>query len=268
MFKLGKLLVLLQLLPFCLSAQGQELPYKVKAKTDIPITVGAIGLNVLGTYLILNEEKLTEADLAKLRKDQVNRFDRFAAGNFDPDAKQISDFPFYGSFVLPLALLFDKDVQDNAPQVYLLYAETMSITGAMFSLTAGLTKRKRPNVYATHAPLEERLHKYATNSLYSGHTAATASATFFAAKVFHDFNPDSPARVYVWVAAALLPATVGYLRLKAGKHFLSDNIIGYTLGAATGILVPELHKKQDQLGLYIHPVSGPYQGLALTYLIK
>ena len=65
---------------------------------------------------------------------------------------------------------------------------------------------------------------------------------FFAAKVFNDFNPESPLVPYIWGVSAAIPALVGYYRIVAGKHFLSDVLLGYTLGAAAGILVPELHK--------------------------
>jgi membrane-associated phospholipid phosphatase len=117
--------------------------------------------------------------------------------------------------------------------------------------------------------LEERLHKYAENSFFAGHTAATASVAFFTAKVFHDLHPGSPWRPVVWGAAAAVPATVGYLRLRAGKHFLSDNIVGYAVGATIGILVPELHKRNQQTGWKLTPtaeqLAGEYmQGIGLT----
>ncbi|MCC9168171.1 phosphatase PAP2 family protein [Pontibacter harenae] len=259
--------ILAFLLAFILATQVAEAqpPYKINWLEDGAITAGGIGGAVLGSSLLTNKERLTETDLQNLNSKDVNRFDRFAAGNYSAAAERASDIPFYGSFAVPLFLLLDKKVVGNAPEVYLLFAQTMSITGAMYSLTAGLTERKRPNVYAVDAPLEARLHKYATNSFYGGHTAATASATFFAAKVFHDFNPDSPARYYVWAAAAAVPATVGYLRLRAGKHFLSDNIIGYTIGAATGILVPQLHKKKEGSSVNIMPFATPtYHGAVLS----
>ena len=40
----------------------------------------------------------------------------------------------------------------------------------------------------------------------------------------------------------MLPAVTGYLRFKAGKHFPTDIIVGYGVGATIGYLVPELHK--------------------------
>jgi hypothetical protein len=259
--------ILFMYLGLLLPCQAQVVaPYKTNWVKDGAITAGGIGMTVVGSAILLNKERLTEEDLLHVDRRQVNKFDRFAAGNYNASAQKISDYPFYGSFIAPLLLLLDDDVKQQAPQVFLLYAQTMSITGGLFSMSAGLTERKRPNVYATDAPLEERLHKYATNSFFAGHTAATASASFFAAKVFHDFNPDSPARHFVWAGAVITPAVVGYLRMEAGKHFLSDIIIGYALGASVGILVPQLHKKSNNSGFSLVPIkTSTHEGAAITY---
>ena len=66
------------------------------------------------------------------------------------------------------------------------------------------------------------------------------------------------------VLAAAVPAVVGYNRLKAGKHFLSDNLIGYLVGSSVGILVPQLHKK-GMKGVSVVPIMGPYNGMAATF---
>lgn len=274
MRRLAKLFLPLQLLLFSLApitgkGQGKEPLYHTDLVKDGLITAGGIGMAVGGSLLLVNKTRLTEQDLQGVDKSQVNGFDRFAAGNYSKSAQNASDIPFYTSFALPLLFLADKEALPHAKDIYFLYAETVSLAGGLYALTAGLTNRKRPNVYATHAPLEERLHKYATNSFFAGHTAATASATFFTAKVFHDLHPDSPWKPVMWGAAAAVPATVGYLRLKAGKHFLSDNIIGFTVGAGIGILVPELHKTDRTLGWRLAPsaefMAGELvQGVALT----
>ncbi len=223
---------------------------------------------VTGSLLMLNKPQITAADLQKLDKRQVNRFDRFAAGNYSKSAQNLSDIPFYTSFALPLVFLSDAKARSQAPQIYFLYAEAISLTGGLYALTAGLVNRTRPNVYGVDNPAEERLHKYANNSFFGGHAAATATATFFTAKVFHDLYPDSPWRPVVWGTAAAVPATVAYLRLKAGKHFLSDNLLGYGIGATIGILVPELHKNHHQRAWHLLPsteqAAGSYfSGLAL-----
>ncbi|RNI26186.1 phosphatase PAP2 family protein [Rufibacter latericius] len=263
------LVALWQLAGTPVQAQSPERLYHTDLLRDGLITAGGVTMAVTGSTLLTNKRQLTEEDLMSLDKSQVNKFDRWAAGNYSKKAKDASDVFFYTSYGLPLLFLADKSATPHARDIYFLYAETISLAGGLYALTAGLTNRKRPNVYATHAPLEERLHKYAENSFFAGHTAATASVTFFTAKVFHDLHPGSPWRPVVWGAAAAFPATVGYLRLRAGKHFLSDNIVGYTVGAAIGILVPELHKKNREMGWRVVPASeqlpGEFlQGVALT----
>ncbi|RIJ36708.1 phosphatase PAP2 family protein [Pontibacter oryzae] len=257
-------LLALILLPSIVNGQTATSPYKTDWLRDGSIAAGGIGATVIGNILIEKKTRLTEADLSQLNVNDVNSFDRFSAGNYSANAETVSDYPFYGSFLAPLLLLLDDDIKQNAPQVYLLYGQTLSIAGGLYSMTAGTSSRKRPYVYTSDASLELRTDKQATNSFYAGHTAATAAATFFLAKVYHDFNPDSPARPYIWAAAATVPAVVGYLRLRAGKHFLSDNIVGYAIGTGIGILVPELHRRGSPITL-IPERTTMYDGLAVVY---
>lgn len=269
----NKILLLFTLFQFSFSAYSQtDSPYKTSTKVDLPVTVAGVGLSGLGVYFISQKESIPEAQAIILSrsKDEVNAFDRFSAGYGSMSAKKTSDIPFYGSFVAPLFLLFNDGVYQNAPQVFLLYGETMAVTGTLFAMTAGLVNRKRPLVYGTEASLKDRTSKNARNAFFAGHVAATGSATFFLAKVFNDFNPDSPARPYIWGAAAAIPAYVGYLRIKAGKHFLSDVITGYAVGATVGILVPHLHKKGNNSGFSFEPATIPVMdkisnGVALNY---
>lgn len=243
-------------------------PYTTRTRVDLPVTLGGMALSSFGLYLISNKDGISDAEALQLNKADVNSFDRFSAGNYDEDAKKLSDKFFYSSFAGPLLFLLDGKTRSKAGQIGALYVQTMAVTGTLFTMAAGNVYRMRPLAYGgDQVPMGDKTSKNATNSFFAGHTAATASATFFAAKVFHDFNPDSPARPFVWAAAAAVPATVGYLRLKAGKHFLSDNLLGYAIGAGTGILVPQLHKKTNALGLQITPYSNPVEGkgVALNY---
>jgi membrane-associated PAP2 superfamily phosphatase len=165
-----------------------------------------------------------------------------------------------------LMALINKNERHKIGQVLVLYTETMAITGALFTMTTGNIYRSRPYVYNTTLSESMRKDKNAQRAFFAGHTAATAAATFFTAKVFQDFNPDSKAVPYVWVAAASVPALVGYLRYKAGMHFLSDNLLGYAIGAGAGILVPQLHKSKKLQNVSFSPTFGNgSRGLAMTY---
>jgi membrane-associated phospholipid phosphatase len=73
----------------------------------------------------------------------------------------------------------------------------------------------------------------------------------------------------VWVVAAAIPAAVGYMRYQAGMHFLSDNLLGYALGAASGILIPQWHKSKRHNNVSFSPLIGKdYKGVSFVYNIK
>jgi membrane-associated phospholipid phosphatase len=257
-----------------LSSYAEEVkrpsPYRTTLKKDGPIIVGLLGLNFLGVKLIANKKELTPEQLATKTRDKVPFFDRGNVGYFDESIDKASYVPFYASFAWPVVMMLaDGDQTRNIGQVLTLYIETMAVTGAMFSITAGAINRSRPLVYGTETPMQRRISNNSQRSFYAGHTAATAASTFFTAKVFSDMNPDSKLKPYIWVVAAAVPALVGYQRYKSGQHFLSDNLLGYGLGAATGILIPHWHKVKKNDNLSIMPGFGPnYQGVAVVYKIK
>ena len=216
--------------------------------------------------VFLNEESLQK------EIDKINFLDQWVAGKHNEDANAISDIPFALSFAAPFALLFDDEINDHTGQYIGLYIESLATTAALYTITAGLVDRSRPYVYDNSGDTGEdrRFKNNGQRSFYSGHVAATATATFFAAKAFSDFNPDANGKVFVWAGAATLPAAVGVLRMEAGQHFLTDVLLGYVLGAGTGILVPELHKKKVE-NIDIYPSSGTsfngdsYNGMAFRY---
>lgn len=260
---------LLAVLISCTAFAQNDSPYETSLKVDAPIILGSLGLGYLGVQMIKNKEGLTAAEALAKSPEDVNGFDRFSAGNFSEKADKDSYVPFYASFVAPVVMLLNKNESKKAGQIMVLFTESMAITGAMFSLTAGAVQNSRPLVYGSAAPLEKRMDSDSQRSFFAGHTAATATATFFLAKVFQDFNPDSKAKPYVWAAAALVPASVGYLRLRAGQHFLSDNLIGYALGAGVGVLVPHLHKKGSKNNFSLSPSMNPnYKGASMVYTLN
>ena len=240
-------------------------PYELNWAVDGPYLGTSIGLNVLGFRLIQEKDALTMDELENLSREDVFILDRWAAGNVSPDADELSYIPFYGSFAMPLLFLLSENERNHAGQISVLFVESMATAGALFTISAGAIHRSRPLVYNEDLPLEERLENDAQRSFFAGHVAATGAATFFFAKVFNDFNPDSWAGPYIWAAAAVIPAWVAYLRIESGKHFLTDTMLGYGVGALSGILIPELHKKGNE-NLSVNPSFGKYhKGISINY---
>lgn len=242
------------LFAFNIQAQESSSPYKTEFWKDGSWIAGTTALNVLGVMSIQNKEDLSLTELENLDRNDIWKIDRAAAGNYSPNADELSYIPFYASFASPLLFLLGEDERHNFGQISVMFVETMATTGALFTITAGNVQKSRPLVYNESLSEGDRRDSDAQRSFFAGHTAATAAATFFSAKVFQDFNPDSPAVPFVWAGAVAVPAYVGYLRTKAGKHFLTDNLIGFGIGAACGILVPELHKIGNEK-LEVYPTA-------------
>jgi hypothetical protein len=242
--------------------------YHISWKVDAPVTGVGLGLSVLGLHLIQNKDSITTKEALEKNKDDIPFFDRGNAGYYSESANDASYYPFFAGFAMPLVFIIaDKTERQQAGKILVMYTESLAITSAIFTMTAGTVQRSRPLVYGDKAPIEKRTSNNSQRSFYAGHTAATASASFFAAKVYSDLHPDSKFRTYVWIAAAALPAVTAYFRYEAGQHFLSDNLLGYGIGAASGILVPALHKNKYMNNVTIAPAiwHEGAKGLSMVY---
>jgi len=257
-----------------LFAQKEKFPdvYDWNWAIDGPIMAVGIAGTGYGTYLIAEKEGITEAELAEIVASQgdINGLDSWAIGNINDDSELLSDYPFLAGMALPVLLGFDKNINDDAFKILGLYVESIGLTGSFYSISAGLINRSRPYVYSEEADLGRRTNSNGQRSFYSGHVAVTANGFFFTAKVLNDYYPDLRAKGLIWGAAAVLPAAVGYWRIESGRHFLTDVLLGYGMGAATGILVPHFHKKENsQIGFQpstkLNLLGDSYQGIALRY---
>jgi membrane-associated phospholipid phosphatase len=242
-------------------------PYTTSFLKDGLIITGTVGVTLLGYALIKNKKDLTMAELAMKTKDKLPFFDRGNAGFYSLQANKDSYILFDGSYAIPvIAALLNKKEQAKFGQVMVMYLETMAFTGSLYTITAGLVYRSRPFVYGDKAPLDKRLDKGGQRSFYGGHVATTAAATFFTAKVFRDFNPNSKLTPYLYGAAGGLTILMGYLRYQSGYHFLSDNILSGIIGTATGILIPQFHKNKNLKNLSLLPLFDKnVNGFSLSY---
>ncbi|HEX8546024.1 MAG TPA: phosphatase PAP2 family protein [Cytophagaceae bacterium] len=243
-------------------------PYKLRLGVDLPLTLGNAALSILGLQRLRNKERLDSAEIISLDRTKINKLDRSATFNHDENAGTYSDYALYASTALPLILLADQSVKKDALKVGALYLETMSFMAVAYTWGVSFTERKRPFVYNPNVPLERKLRRGTTNSLYAGHPAAAAAATFFVAKVYNDYHPNSKLKPFIWGAAVIPPSIVAYYRYRRGQHFPTDILVGIPVGATIGILVPHLHKISKNKGVSITPITGHYNGIALVWTLK
>ena len=252
------------------TSETGEPVYKLKPKVDIPLTVATAGWTIYGFTQVYSKDNSTEEQINRLNVNDINGFDRWAADVWSEKAADASDLIFYGSMPLPALLFLDKKMRKDAGKISFLYLEAMSITGLLYTGSAHLFDRYRPYTYNPNTPMGDRVEGNAKNSFPAGHVAVVGTSTFFIAKVFADYHPESKLKWLFYTGAALATGTTGYLRHRGGRHFPSDIVVGTAVGALSGILVPHFHKNKalKTSGLSVMPFTGRSHGLALVYKFK
>jgi hypothetical protein len=228
-------------------AQG---PYQLQGSREIPL-VGSAALTA-GAALILNAGMmpLTYEELEELDAAQINPFDRGATRHYSSAANQRSH---YGERI-PLALgvtstLVFPAIESNKGTfgrewmtLFVIWGEANLLSASVTHLAKNWSKRPRPYLYNPEVGEEAKLTVSARKSFMSGHTNASAVNAFFMAKVFSDYFPDSRFKPVIWSVAAAIPAWTGIERYFAGKHFPTDILSAYAVGALCGYFIPRLHK--------------------------
>lgn len=216
--------------------------YQLSGGVDAPLLYGgAIGLGI--TFPINKKiEPLSMDQVYEMDPSKVNAFDRVATKTYSAKARKISDYFLRLSPLIPLSTLPDNESREEFGVISTMYLETALVNFGVTELTKVLAKRTRPFAYNRNVDDQKKLKRDVRKSFISGHTSHVAASTFFAAKALTDLNPDSKYNSVYWATAATIPALTAYLRVKGGKHFPTDVLVGYAVGALIGVLVPELHK--------------------------
>lgn len=131
----------------------------------------------------------------------------------------------------------------------LLIAQAVVVAQAAAQVTKLLVVRERPFVHWLEPNQKPHTAQPSDNNLsfYSQHTDF-AFALVLSGWTVARMRGLTWANLVLYVGLPLATG-VGYLRMAAGKHYLSDVLVGAALGSAFGVLVPALH----QWGRFLAP---------------
>ncbi|OAV46206.1 phosphatase PAP2 family protein [Lewinella sp. 4G2] len=242
----ARLSALLVLIALCFStllpAQNVPQPYNPSNRTNAILLGLGTTLTATSVYLDRKIPKLTEADVTALDYARIPGIDRYSTRHFSLKTDEWTDKLLMTSFASPFFLLLNENGRQNFDQAALVVFEGALLNAAMINLTKVVVRRPRPFNYNRNVPGDLKLSKNSRFSFYSGHVATTAFFSMTTAQLYSDLNPNSKARPYVWAAAGIIPAAVAYGRMRAGKHFFTDVLIGFVTGTAVALTVPALHR--------------------------
>ncbi|MEM8907100.1 MAG: phosphatase PAP2 family protein [Bacteroidota bacterium] len=219
--------------------------------------LGASGLLWGGGFWLKNQrDEATILGIEQLNRNDIWAFDRGATSQFSNGSATVSDYLVYGSFAVALTHYIPKKGRNEGWAIGGMLVQAYLINDGITNVIKGMAQRYRPFAYNPEVEIDTKLSSSSRSSFPSGHTSGTAMATFFTAKVYSDLYPDSKWKPLVWSVAAILPAATGYFRYQAGKHFPTDVIAGYALGAIVGVGIPHLHRRANpSLSLRMYPIG-------------
>lgn len=261
------LLLLLCGLRAATPAFAQPPAYQLHLAADIPILAGSAAIDLYNFAQISKKSNSSVPEVESLTTAKVDWFDRWAVHPYNKSMDKLSYMPFYLAIPLPLIFdVIDGRMRHQFATLTTLYAESMFLTGVLYTSAVHLVNRHRPLVYESASPLDERTSSESRNSFFAGHVALVGTSVFFIANTWIATHPDASGRWFWWGGAEAVTALTAYLRNRAGEHFISDVILGNLVGVASGTLTPLLHRVRIKgQPVTISPWMGRGAGLTMLY---
>jgi membrane-associated phospholipid phosphatase len=231
----------LAVLTLCLATPAiadEAIPgHQIDPALDGAIVGGALGLG-LGLSLIP-----VRAPQGTWRRELFGGVDALAHARFSPRAAKISDAALAMTVVAPISALVGGTIDDADGDRLVIYGEALAINAALFQGAKRLVQRPRPYLYSALPGVERYAASQGTDayrSFYSAH-AATAFCAATAGAYLAATTESPRVRRAAWGSGIAAATAVANLRVRAGKHFYSDVVIGALIGTAIGYVVPALH---------------------------
>ncbi len=276
------LLLTLTVAPAPASASEIPPPLTAREEVDLPL-VASFGALWLVTELGLKDQ-FAAPDFDPLTYQEIGEGDRSAIGLWDPDLSTASDVLLYSSFAIPFAIQGIDDLvwgaqRQDAPRWFwtdtVILLEAVFFAGALTNMAKWAFNRYRPYMYVPTASPEEYAgilqgeddsraefedafeDRDAALSFWSGHSALVFSAmTTSATLMTYKHLGDHPAPlIAMWAGTIAYGLTVAVLRVRSGKHFPSDVIVGGLVGATCGLVIPALHRNRAVLPVAVAPIA-------------
>jgi membrane-associated phospholipid phosphatase len=234
-------------------AQTSETPYRLYPALDAT----AMGVSALVWWTpALLPAGFVATDGCSCSSTSLNGFDRWAVTRYHPGYSIAGELMIAGIYSLAVLLdLADVINAGESAQSFFsdlaVIAEAVLLNGALNQVAKLVVARPRPLLYELPASDPRQRDPDSYLSFYSAHTSSAFAIALAYAQTFAYRHPDSPYRYLVYAAAIAAGSGIGATRIAAGKHFPSDVLVGAVTGAAFGLLIPWLHRRNDRAQLSV-----------------
>ncbi|MGL1904268.1 MAG: phosphatase PAP2 family protein [Fibrobacterales bacterium] len=232
-------------------------PYKLSIQKDAVLLSGGVSLFAIGQYRISHLKEWNG------EPSYNTPWDRSYRGTYNKDAEILSNVSAT-FFVAPLLLSYRNiDSEWNKSREILIesvmLAEVFLINSGINLFVRSLELWPRPYLYSSKITESERKNGSASGSFYSGHAANSFAAATFLTTTFAHKYPNHPHTKWMALSSYSIATAVSIFRVQAGKHYISDVVVGAIVGSVIGWVIPALHEIPSV------SVSVSYKRVELAY---
>jgi len=182
----------------------------------------------------LAQPEVPGQDFAWFPGDQGLRGRRSAA------AVNLSNYAIVLATTEPVFVQVGGGVDAHFANFGVVYAQAFSANLLLNGLAKIAFRRPRPYTYGLAAERDpERTDRNV--SFYSGHSSTAFVSALAGGLLFAESAPNQASRLAVWGSELALAGATANLRVRAGKHYYSDVVVGALIGGGLGVAVPVLH---------------------------
>jgi hypothetical protein len=252
------------LLP-CLAGLVDAQPYSLRGELDIPILIGALAMKQHSGNL-LGQTRENRVDPATLDRQDVPAFDRWSIGFYSPQLSAFSSVVSAGILMIPISVnVWDtrqgRQAWHGALTDVILLQEATMIASSLSNYSKSVPMHSTPLTYDPDVPDAQKRTAHNVSSFFSNHTTTAFTTAVYSAYTFQLRHPESPLVPWIWAGSLGMASGVGSLRIAAGKHFLSDVLVGAAVGSLFGYLIPRLHLNRMNQSMADEETKSP----ALTW---
>lgn len=228
--------------------------YKLNFEDDLAITLTSLGMFGAGMFLY---SRMDTPETIK-DKDELLPWDKPLAGRYSENADKASDI---GSVLAIAPLMVGGIAWHNGNSTgsefatfTVMFLQAIGIGNGINLAMRSFEIWPRPYMYApstssgTEAGKQkaENAKAEAYGSFFSGHATAAFTVATFTDQWFRTVYPNSPYKGIMRASAYSLATLESVLRIAAGKHYVTDVIIGALVGTGVSIGILEMHRNRNE----------------------
>ena len=217
-------------------AAAQDSPWNVSYPIDGSLIAAFAG----GSYLLSR----IDVDTTRRWDRELLGWDEGVRGRYSASAAARSDTLGLLAVTGPMFAVAGDGLDESAAHRGVIYVEALGASMLLNSTAKYVVQRPRPYAYSTDPAvmrMTAQQRKESHLSFYSGHAAITFTAAVAGSYMFSVQSENEASRATLWGVELALASATANLRVRAGKHFYSDVLLGALVGSGIGYAVPRLH---------------------------